>query len=212
MEPRATTPARFADYLAKRWAEGHKSARHLMPELKARGYAGSKTHFQRLLGQWHRADHAGFLRDLADDTTDAPSPGILPLSPIPAALLCIKPTNLLTEEQSVRVKQLKRASPSFTAMRRLAMRFRGILRGNNQDRLDDWMNEAHSSGLYGIRRFILTLRNDMAAVRNAIAERWSNGQVEGQINRLKTVKRSMYGRANTDLLRARMLPLHLPTI
>ena len=42
MEPRATTPARFADYLAKRWAEGHKSARHLMPELKARGYAGSK--------------------------------------------------------------------------------------------------------------------------------------------------------------------------
>ena len=97
-------------------------------------------------------------------------------------------------------------------MRRLAMRFRGILRGNNQDRLDDWMNEAHSSGLYGIRRFVLTLRTDMAAVRNAIAERWSNGQVEGQINRLKTVKRSMYGRANTDLLRARMLPLHLPTI
>jgi transposase len=97
-------------------------------------------------------------------------------------------------------------------MRRLAMRFRGILRGNNPDRLDDWMNEAHSSGLYGIRRFVLTLRNDMAAVRNAIAERWSNGQVEGQINRLKTVKRSMYGRANTDLLRARMLPLHLPTV
>jgi transposase len=212
MEPRETTPARFADFLAKRWAEGHKSARHLLPELKARGYAGSKTHLQRLLGQWHRADHAGFLRDLADDTTDAPSPGILPLSPIPAALLCIKPTNLLTEEQSARVTQLKRASPSFTVMRRLAMRFRGILRGNNPDRLDDWMNEAHSSGLYGIRRFVLTLRNDMAAVRNAIAERWSNGQVEGQINRLKTVKRSMYGRANTDLLRARMLPLHLPTV
>jgi transposase len=213
MEPRATTPRRFADYLAKRWAEGHKSARHLLPELKARGYDGSQTHLQRLLGQWRRADHAGFLRDLARDNTAANrSPGPLPLAPIPAASLCIKPTKLLTEQQSARITQLKQASPSFTTMRRLAMRFRGILRGNDPERLDDWMNEAHSSGLYGIRRFVLTLRNDMAAVRNAIAERWSNGQVEGQINRLKTVKRSMYGHANTDLLRARMLPLDLPTV
>jgi transposase len=73
-------------------------------------------------------------------------------------------------------------------MRGLAMRFRGILRGKDPDRLDGWMNDAHSSGLYGIRRFVSTLRNDMAAVRNAIREQWSNGQVEGQINRLKTVK------------------------
>jgi len=93
-------------------------------------------------------------------------------------------------------------------MRGLATRFRGILRGKDPDRLDDWMNDVHSSGLYGIRRFVLTLRNDMAAVRNAISEPWSNGQ----INRLKTVKRSMYGRADTDLLRARLLPLHLPTL
>jgi transposase len=49
-------------------------------------------------------------------------------------------------------------------------------------------------------------RNDLAAVRNAITERWSNGQTEGQINRLKTLKRQMYGRAGTELLRARLLP------
>ena len=97
-------------------------------------------------------------------------------------------------------------------MRGLQMRFRGILRGKDLDRLDDWMNDAHSSGLYGIRRFVLTLRNDMAAVRNAISEPWSNGQVEGQINRLKTVKRSMCGRADTDLRPARLLPLHPPTL
>jgi transposase len=47
-------------------------------------------------------------------------------------------------------------------------------------------------------------------VKNAVTELWSNGQTEGQINRLKTLKRAMYGRAGTELLRARMLPLHLP--
>ena len=212
MAPKATTPARFADYLAKRWAEGRKSARHLLPELRARGYAGSQTHLERLLGQWRRADHASFLKDLAGANTAIASPEVLPLPPIPAASLCIKPTKLLTDEQSAKVTQLKRASPSFATMHDLAMRFRGILRGKDPDRLDDWMNDAHSSGLYGIRRFVLTLRNDMAAVRNAISEPWSNGQVEGQINRLKTVKRSMYGRADTDLLRARLLPLHPPTL
>jgi hypothetical protein len=48
---------------------------------------------------------------------------------------------------------------------------------------------------------------DIRAVRNAVVERWSNGQTEGQINRLKTLKRAMFGRADTELLRARLLPI-----
>ena len=58
-----------------------------------------------------------------------------------------------------------------------------------------------------MQRFACRLRGDMQAVRNAVAEPWSNGQTEGQINRLKTLKRAMYGRANAELLRARMMPL-----
>ena len=60
----------------------------------------------------------------------------------------------------------------------------------------------------GIRRFARTIRQDIEAVGNAVLEPWSNGQTEGQINKLKTLKRAMYGRAGIDLLRARMLPLH----
>src|SRR5271165_862957 len=60
-----------------------------------------------------------------------------------------------------------------------------------------------ASSLRGAR----TLRQDIEAVRNAVMEPWSNGQTEGQINRLKTLKRAMYGRAGVDLLRARMMPL-----
>ena len=94
-------------------------------------------------------------------------------------------------------------------MRSLAMRFRGILRGADVQKLDQWLDDADRSGLYGIRRFAHTLRQDLAAVRSAISETWSNGQTEGQINRLKTLKRSMYGRAGAALLRARMIPVQL---
>jgi transposase len=58
-----------------------------------------------------------------------------------------------------------------------------------------------------MQRFAKTIHQDLEAVRNAVSEPWSNGQTEGQINKLKTLKRAMYGRAGVDLLRARMLPL-----
>ena len=58
-------------------------------------------------------------------------------------------------------------------MRALAMRFRGILRGGDVERLDVWLRDADRSTLYGIRRFAYTLRLDLAAARNAITEAWS---------------------------------------
>jgi transposase len=121
----------------------------------------------------------------------------------------MKPRVQLTLEEAEKVDSLKESLAGFAVMRGLAMRFRGILRGDDPCRLDDWLNDARATGLYGIRRFAQILRRDIDAVRNAISERCSNGQTEGQINRLKTLKRAMYGRAGTALLRARMLPLRL---
>jgi transposase len=73
--------------------------------------------------------------------------------------------------------------------------------------LDAWLMDARASGIYVMLRFAKTIRQDLEAVRNAMSEPWSNGQTEGQINRLKTLKRAMYGRAGVELLRARMMPL-----
>lgn len=92
-------------------------------------------------------------------------------------------------------------------MRQFAMRFRAILRGGDIEKLDTWLDDARRSGIYAMQRFALTLRQDLDAVRNALTEPWSNGQMEGQISRLKTLKRAMYGRAGVELLRAWMLPL-----
>ena len=74
-------------------------------------------------------------------------------------------------------------------------------------RLDKWLDDAQRSGIYAMQRFARTLLSDIQAVRNSVAQPWSNGQTEGQINRLKTLKRAMYGRAGAELLRARMIPL-----
>ena len=74
----------------------------------------------------------------------------------------------------------------------LAMRFRGIFRSRDIGKLDVWLDDTQASGIYTIGRFVRTLRQDIAAVRNVITEIWSNGQVEGQINRLKTLKRATH--------------------
>src|SRR5208337_4458685 len=103
------------------------------------------------------------------------------ISPIVAASLCMKPKRMLTEAQAAKVMALKQSSPSFNAMRRLTMRFRGIMRSGDLDKLDQWLHEAAGCGLQAIQRFARTVGHDLAAVRNALTERWSNGPVEGQI-------------------------------
>ena len=116
----------------------------------------------------------------------------------------------MTERQLASVDVLKAASTDFCTMRHLAMCLRGLLRDGTVEALNTWLTDARSSNIHGMRRFARTVRQDMAAVTNAVLEPWSNGQAEGQINRLKMLKRAMYGRAGVDLLRARMFPFGIP--
>ena len=209
-EPSAMEPkAYFGAFLARSWAEGTTKVRHLFSDIRHRGYTGSYSHLARFLAPWRSSSspsgEAG--ERLSSDEEAPPPPHVRTLdpmtgrqiSPLTAAALCVKPRGQMADRQIVNVDALKTASVEFTTMRRLAMRFRGLLRGGTVERLDIWLSDA--------RRFARTLRQDIEAVRNAVLEPWSNGQTEGQINRLKTLKRAMYGRAGVGLLRARMMPL-----
>ncbi len=207
--PKTTSPPRhFEDYLSRRWSEGCVRGRRLFQEIKARGYTGSFSNLERLLAKWRNPK-----RKAATTAPMVPRPQPLDpatgrsISPIVAAALCIKPRGLLTANQAAKVDAMKKSSPEFAAMRRLAMRFRGMLKSKSVGKLGVWLKDAQKSGLYAMQRFARTLQRDIDAVRNAVTEPWSNGQTEGQINRLKTLKRMMYGRAGPELLRARMLPL-----
>jgi hypothetical protein len=213
MAPKPCTPAYFGAFLARSWAEGTTKVRHLFSDIRHRGDAGSCSHLARVLAPWRSR---GALADgddgvAADQEAPAPlSPHVLDpttgrrISPLAAAAFCIKPRRQMTARQVVNVDALK---ADFRAMRRLAMRFRGLLRGGTVEKLDAWLKDAHRSGVYGMQRFARALRHDIEAVRNAVPATWSNGQTEGQINRPKTRKRAMYGRAGVDLLRARLMPL-----
>jgi transposase len=136
-----------------------------------------------------------------------PSTGGL-ISSIVAAALCVKPRGMLTESQQAKVAALKSSLHSFAAMTSaLAMRFRSMMRSGKMEGLDAWLRDAVGSGIYGMRAFARGLRRDSATVRNALTTKWSSGQVEGQINRLKTLNRAMNGRVSVEVVRARLLPL-----
>jgi transposase len=211
-----TSPLYFEEFLAQCWREGNRRGRHLFHDIRQRGYTGSFSNLERLLACWRHAERAN---------EDGPPPAPIishqqvraalaihdpetghAISPVIAASLCMKPRGMLRISQENKLVALKQASKEFALMRTLAMRFRGIFR--SRDKLDIWIDAAICSGLAPIVRFARVLRRDIDAVRNAVELPWSNGQTEGQINRLKTIKRAMYGRAGAELLKARMLPFN----
>ncbi len=80
-----------------------------------------------------------------------------------------------------------------------------MVRERRAERFDGWIAQAAESRIPELKSFADSLKQDQQAVVAALTYEWSNGQVEGQVNRLKMVKRQMFGRANLDLLKARVL-------
>jgi hypothetical protein len=176
----------------------------LLAEIKPLGYTGSLTHLQRLLHRWRQAHFAAEAGALPLQTAIALESTVTQgISPIVAAALCIKPRGLLTPQQAVKVDMLKARCVDFAVMRHLAMRFRGILRSGEGDKLAAWLQGAHQSGIHGMRHFAITLRQDIAVVRNAASERGSNGQTDGQINLLN------WGQRGTNLTSVRSPTGHI---
>jgi transposase len=95
--------------------------------------------------------------------------------------------------------------PEVAAAAGLAREFNRMVKERCAEALAGWLDAAAKSGMTEFEAFAAGLRRDHEAVVAALSCEWSNGQTEGQINRLKTIKRQMYGRANFDLLRARVL-------
>ena len=88
---------------------------------------------------------------------------------------------------------------------RLVHDFHRIVKGRLAQELDPWLQTAKNSGISAMQNFAFGIERDKAAVVAALSYEWSNGQVEGQVNRLKLRKRQLYGRASFDLLRRYVL-------
>ena len=121
-----------------------------------------------------------------------------------AALILRRPERR-TAEQRAYLTHLCAADATITTAVAVAADFLVMLRRREGERLPAWLEAAEASGISELERFARTLREDLAAVQAGLTLRHSNGQTEGQVNRLKLLKRQGYGRANFDLLRKRVL-------
>ena len=101
--------------------------------------------------------------------------------------------------------ELRHYNPELDEAIALAEEFAALVRERKPERLDLWMQRAQDGPVVLLRRFAKRLSADYEAVRAAVTLGWSNGPVEGQINRLKMLKRTRYGRAGLDLLGRRFL-------
>lgn len=189
----------YHDYLKARWDAGCHNATTLWRELRARGFRGDYSavcrHVARHLGGGQPWRRGGAPRAATIKTPSARRAMWLLLSDK------VKPQ----PDEEAFVARLLGGCPEVTTARGLARQFLSIIRGRQGEALDGWMREAEESGLAEMRGFVTSLRRDLGAVRAALTSEWSNGQAEGQVNRLKLIKRQMYGRAKFDLLRARVL-------
>jgi len=209
MEPRPGMIESFRNYLQERWDTGCRHGRTLFAEIQALGYIGAFSRLANLLSPWRQPPPlepaAASAEATPQEETNRP-PAARQISPQVAAALLTKFRSDLTPQQEEIVDTLKLHCPDFAVMRELVLSFRKVLRLGKLIGLHSWIERAQKSGIHAMMRFVRTLKQDLSAIEAAVTEPWSNGPVEGHINRLKTLKRQMYGRAGIELLRARLLP------
>jgi len=111
----------------------------------------------------------------------------------------------LTKAEKCRLKRVKQADGKVAESHDLGQRFTEMVRKLQSETLLPWLEGATNSGIGALKQFAKGIKQDLAAVTNALSLSWSNGQTEGQVNRLKLIKRQMYGRASFALLRKRVV-------
>lgn len=197
-------------YIEARWQAGCTNATQLWRELcTERGFTGSRG----LVGQWaiEQRKLLPLSQRYARQQAVAVNPPISrqvtpkPLSASQAAWLFVRDaTKLETDEQQMLTK-LTQSHPLLTNAYTLVQSFNTMVRSQGHLQLVDWIESALASGLAQLTSFAAGLQQDFDEVYNALCMVWNSGCTEGNVNRLKFIKRQMYGRANFDLLRKRVL-------
>ena len=183
----------FLDHLQQRWDDGCHNAAQLWREIKSLGFTGQRT----LVRDWARP-----LRQAARSAASLASASWPAPSRRRAAWLVIAEEHEVDATEQAFVSALIARSPELGRTITVARAFRAMVRGQRAGELDNWLLTADGTPLAG---FANGLKRDLDAVRAALLLPWSTGPVEGQISRLKTIKRMMNGRGSFDLLRHRVI-------
>ena len=197
----------FADYLHQRWEEGCHNAAQLWREIRERGFAGCQSALRPYLRGWRSKPPAELGRQRRQ-LPNAPAPQAVPSPRATVWLLLGYTSTRDTAQKAFRlafVEELCAGCDEVKTGQRLMAEFFRIVRKRLGGDLDEWLLAVFESKLPELMGFASGLKQDKAAVMAALTVAWNNGQTEGQVNRLKFLKRRGFGRANFDLLQQRVL-------
>ncbi len=185
----------YAPYVLKRWEEGEHNGTHLWQEIAAQGYPGSQRMVYR------------FLKTLKtqEKVTPAQQCRLPHFSSTAAVTLFMQRPETLEESKRDDLAAFRRAAPSLETTYQLVQDFLTLMRQREGERLDDWLTQVRQSQLPELVSFANGVERDKDAVQAGLTLAINNGQVEGQVTRIKLIKRMMYGKASFALLRQRVL-------
>jgi transposase len=185
----------YKPYVIQRWNEGCHNASQIFREIQKQGFPGQITIVR------------DFVRPLRQkDTSVNPDPIQQRLPSLrKLTWFILRRTEQRTKEDEKVLDHISNEKDKLSTTIILARRFATIIRKQQASELDPWLIEAGESSYKVWRNFANSLKRDYDAVHAALMFQWSNGPTEGHINRLKCLKRQMYGRAKDDLLRKRVL-------
>ena len=180
-------------YLRERWNAGCTNAAQLHRELRERGYKGGQSYVRQYLARYRA-------------TTPAPEPKPAPPKVRAVTSWIMTSPGNLADADKASLDAILAASPELAAVTASVRAFAAIMNEKRGRKLlEPWMTAADATGEPALRSFVTGLRADQDAVTNGLSLPWSSGAVEGHVNRIKMLKRQMYGRAGPDLLRRRVL-------
>jgi transposase len=196
----------YKEDILKRWNAGCREALQLFRAIQRHGYTGSYPTVARYAQRLRQAQGLRPREQRSGHTL----PLVMEVQPRPlttrrATRLVLKHPQPCTSADAQLITQLQAQHCELAVAIALAQEFCAIVRERQADRFDDWLARAVTSGVAPLRRFATGLQADYEAVKAGLMLPWSTGPVEGHINRLKMLKRSMFGRAKLDLLGQRFL-------
>lgn len=191
---------KYREEIDRRITEGRTNAAELHRNLAARGCRLSYASVRRYVTKRLAAAEKSRARVNAARAPAVPLPSAKQLS-----FDWVRRREDREDEQQVRLDAIRGRSAELSAALDLADEFAALIRTRSPETLTAWLASAEASSCPEIRRFAEGIRRDEPAVQAAVSGPWSNGPVEGHVDRLKTIKRQMYGRAGFVLLRARVI-------
>lgn len=193
---------RFVPFLRQRWMQGERNARRLWEEIKAQGYPGAEETLRHFLQNWRDNSGSKVQTCAALKISEGRAPSTKSVK-----WMLFGSRRKSKEWENEFLSQLLQNNPEIAVAQTLTREFHQMLmsRQDQSQALEIWLAKARSSGIGEFIWFANGIEADRAAVEAAHSSKWSQGQVEGQVNRLKFIKRQMYGRGSFGLLKSRVL-------